>query len=404
MLLTVILCITVLSSCVSSFPRQENTDELAVPETDETVVEIIPKHKFEMASTIWGFGTTSNICMVGDRGFFCIHLAERDIYPLWYDGDTLQMKSLNTEELLPIFKQYQLFTAGERLVACSEDNTVLNTLEPPYDKISSSVSIHDEGGNRWGIVNYSAIVFDREQDVIYCSAREGSAFETGTNVTVRIDLATGLIEQLPVPTKRNLRVIAPYANGVILTSPGQGFYSTDTGSGIYQFDVLLWETESDYQAEKINLNDYSDLLGMGFAEDGAYFSDRISQSLVKYDYNTRTMEELCPIEGITAVSTGVSWDGKLRCKDDYLGGTSNDAASNNHLIYFDTKTCSFLTTKWEESGDYPSNLLKRVSGWNDKYVCLPVFKEDGGYYDFFFVTVEDYWNGDLSHVISGNSD
>ena len=86
----------------------------------------------------------SQICMVGDRGFFCIHLAERDIYPLWYDGDTLQMKSLNTEELLPIFKQYQLFTAGERLVACSEDNTVLNTLEPPYDKISSSVSIHDE--------------------------------------------------------------------------------------------------------------------------------------------------------------------------------------------------------------------------------------------------------------------
>ena len=141
-----ILFIAFLVACEkNTLPTSPENDSSKQDNLINPVIET-DKHELEMVSSQWGFGTTNNWVLSADTGFFCITRDDRGIYPTWYDPENMTRKSLGTEQLLPYMEQYMLFSAGDRLVACTEENSRINIISPPYEEVTETYQIKDQTG------------------------------------------------------------------------------------------------------------------------------------------------------------------------------------------------------------------------------------------------------------------
>ena len=150
-ILAAVVCMVVLAACgtneiQSAEPSPSSNKNEAPVQEDPTVA---PRHELEMVSSQWGVATANNWVLSADTGFFCLTTDDRGIFPTWYDPESMTRKDLGTEQLLPYMEQYALFTAGDRLVACTEEYSRINILAPPYDEVTESYQIKDRSGKVW---------------------------------------------------------------------------------------------------------------------------------------------------------------------------------------------------------------------------------------------------------------
>ena len=383
----ILVCVVLLTALVSCAP---GTEEYSKKKEDPLPDEI--GHELELVSSVWGFGTTNNSVLSADTGFFCISRDDTGIYPTLYDPETIQKKSLGTDVLLPYFEGYQVFTAGDRLIACTEDNSMINIISPPYEEVSASHILKDRDGNVWHIHMESAIVFDRENDAVYCSLAENDSYMDKPVLLACIDLDTGLVTPvLRSEPEEFLTLFACDPSGMLVLMGGRNHSLKQMGqTKTVLFDLKKSQVMLHYSGETLDLQDKQYYSGYAFGDDGVYYSGG-GGVLKKYSYADGSVSELCFLSGYKNIPSQILTDGKIHFSLGYP--SSEDPNAPN---WYDTVSGELFSFRFvSNDGRKLSNPSKGFSGECGKWYCLIEYGPSSSISDNKYVLVDkqEYWTG-----------
>ena len=393
-ILATVVCMVVLAACGTN-GTQPSEPSPAANENGDPVQEdptVAPRHELEMVSSQWGFATTNNWVLSADTGFFCLTTDDRGIFPTWYDPESMTRKDLGTEQLLPYMEQYALFTAGDRLVACTEEYSRINIIAPPYDEVTESYQIKDRSGKVWHIYYRSAIVYDRPNDTIYCSLSEKDGVLKKPAWLACVDLKTGSAELILRAEKDpHLSLFGSCSADMLVLMGGRNSNEQQLGEAYtLLFDLSRYETEPDYAGEELKIEDRDPYSGYVFSENEVYY---VADGYLKtYKYKTKETEAICPIPDGRKTSSQFIEDGIF-----YVPGyTSVDGEIKT--IWYNTISGEWIDTPSPEGSSlregYKLNVLYRgFSGTEGDWYCLA---ENGSNSDprdreYVFVKKDDYW-------------
>lgn len=352
------------------------------------------EHELELVSAVWGFGTTNNQVMSADTGFFCISRDDRGIYPTWYDPDTIEKKSLGTDELRSYFENYQVFSARDRLVACTDENSRINIIRPPYEEISSSHLLQDKGGKVWHIFYQSAIVFDRKNDLIYCTLSE-STFISDPAALASVDLNTGLVTVLRScdPKEKTVLFACNSTKKLILMGGTNSIRKQYGETPVIIFDLEEYENNLSYSGEKLSV-DKDPYCGYAFGDDGIYYTN--GGSLQKYSYKDGSVCELCQLSDRLSIPSQVLAEGKLRFS---VPVTPDESPAVS--MWYDTSSNELFDFRFSKDGikrSGPTN--KGLYGECGNWYCLVEYGESSSLSDNRYVLVNkhQYWTGDAEII------
>ena len=350
----------------------------------------VTEHRLELVSSVWGFGTTNNVVMSADTGFFCISREGMEIYPTFYDPYTNQKKSLNTESLLPYFEGYQVFTAGDRLIACTEDNSVINVILPPYEEVSGSYALKDKGGKIWRIYCQSAIVYDREHDTVYCSLTDGESNIEDPSLLACVELNTGLVMPLLYSEQEEcLTLFACNSENMLVLMKGRSSARKQSGEAeTILFDLNKADRELDYSGKELEIADKDEYCGYAFGEDGIYY---ISQCAIKkYDFADGTVSELYRLSTNRTVPSQVLTDERIRF-------TVNSSDSSDTPNWYDTVSGELLAFSFlgTDGIKYSVSSNTGLYGECGEWYCLVKYGPSSSISDNEYVLVnkQEYWTG-----------
>ena len=402
LVIVMILFIAFLVACEkNTMPTSPEKDSSEQDNPINSVIET-DKHELEMVSSQWGFGTTNNWVLSADTGFFCITRDDRGIYPTWYDPENMTRKSLGTEQLLPYMEQYMLFSAGDRLVACTEENSRINIISPPYEEVTETYQIKDQTGKIWHIYYQSAIVYDRQDDVIYCSLNEEDPLREKPIWLACVNLKSGSAELIMKTEEKHLTLFGSCSKEMLILMSGRNNNEKQDGEALtLLFDLSRHENESTYFGEELKIEDREPISGYVFGENEIYYSGDYAgvRYLKSYEYKTGKKNVICPIPDGRRTSSQFIHDGKF-----YVPGhTSVDGEFGT--IWFDTTSGEWIDTPIPEAsslseGKTLNMLLRGFSGSVGEWYCLA---ENGSTSDirdreYVFVKRDDYWNGSYNVV------
>ena len=405
--LAAVVCMAVLAACGTN-GTQPSEPSPAANENGDPVQEdptVAPRHELEMVSSQWGFATANNWVLSADTGFFCLTTDDRGIFPTWYDPESMTRKDLGTEQLLPYMEQYALFTAGDRLVACTEEYSRINILAPPYDEVTESYQIKDRSGKVWHIFYRSAIVYDRPNDTIYCSLSEKDGVLKKPVWLACVDLKTGSAELILRAEKDpHLSLFGSCSADMLVLMGGRNGNEQQHGEAYtLLFDLSRYETEPDYAGEELKIEDRDPYSGYVFSENEFYYA--ADGYLKTYKYKTKETGAICPIPDGRKTSSQFIEDGIFHVP----GYTSVDGEFRT--VWYNTVSGEWIDTPSPESSSlregYKLNVLYRgFSGTEGDWYCLA---ENGSNSDprdreYVFVKKDDYWNGSFKVIrIDGRS-
>ena len=380
----IIICAVMLMALVSCGPgREEYTknEEKPLPDQEE--------HELELVSSVWGFGTANNVVMSADTGFFCLSKEDLSVFPTWYDPESMQKKSLGTEALLPYFEGYQVFTAGERLIACIEDNTRINLIHPPYEEVSVSHVLKDKEGKIWHIYYQSAIVFDRKNDVIYCSMSENDPVTEDAVMLASVDLNTGLVTPLMKSEPEDcLTLFACNPENILVLMGGRSQTLKQSGKAVtVLLDLKRSQAELQYSGEKLDISDKDEYCGYAFGDDGLYYIS--NGSLKKYSYADGTAIEMCQLSYNRSIPSQVLTDGKI-----HFAVASSDTPDMPN--WYDTASGELLTFSFQSTdGSRFASPFKGFFGECGEWYCLTEYGPTSDISDSRYVLVDrqKYWTG-----------
>jgi len=352
------------------------------------------EHELELVSSVWGFGTANNQVMSADTGFFCISRDDRGIYPIWYDPETMEKKSLGTDKLLSYFESYQVFTAGDRLVACAEENSRINIIRFPYEEVSFSYLLHDKEGKVWHIYYQSAIVYDRTNDLIYCTLSENEMLRDPA-VRASVDLNTGLVTLLRScdPQERTVLFACNSTNNLILMVGTSSNQKQHGETPLIIFDLQKHEKYLSYSGEKLSV-EKDPYCGYAFGDDGIYFTN--AGSLQKYSYKDGSVCELCQLSDRLSIPSQVLAEGKL-----HFSVPMTSDYSPTVSMWYDTGSGELFDFRFSRDGikrSGPTN--KGLYGECGNWYCLVEYGESSSISDNRYVLVDkrQYWTGDAEII------